>query len=415
MMPFSVMAACAQALFVGRVLNAGIVWCNIGMPRDRTYTPTAASGAISSIEGLHLDFGCSITGLNRLAGAAMIRNETGWSPPWLHVCRALCMEWWRVRNFEDTRVLKHFLITLVQKLVKRLTNWLAMNSGATDNEVACFTGSVASSSYMTLDNPGGENHVVDPRGLVSARRYIWAAHMIFGQTGHHMLTAPQNGDLWYGPKEGWTEAVNLAYQVRCRNVHQTGMQDAGFTVRAGRADDRAPMSRRNLEAGATLGLPFVVRVANRHLVWSQSIALALIRMVKCGTIMANHKQAAINTNSIYGKFRVAASGTSCTRTCGKMHRLRIGDAKACLWVCIMRPAVLKISICRQAVFCIDGLRIVSHGNRMKFLIMRTPFERRSPCMEHLGPSFWSRTEVQCLRHQFLRTIYPTSKMVMSPM
>ena len=296
MMPFSVMAACAQALFVGRVLNAGIVWCNIGMPRDRTYTPTVASGAISSIEGLHLDFGCSITGLNRLAGAAMIRNETGWSPPWLHVCRALCMEWWRVRNFEDTRVLKHFLITLVKRLVKRLTDWLAMNSGATDNEVACFTGSVANQMNMTLANPGGENHVVDPRDLVSARRYIWAAHMIFGQTGHHMLTAQQNGDLWYGPKENWTEAVNLAYQVRCRNVHKTDMQDAGFTARNGRADDRAPMSRRNLEAGATLGLPFIVRVANRHLVWSQSIALALVRMVKCGTIMTNHKQAAINTN-----------------------------------------------------------------------------------------------------------------------
>jgi hypothetical protein len=30
--------------------------------------------------------------------------------------------------------------------------------------------------------------------------------------------------------------------------------------------------------------------------WSQSIALALVRMVKCGTIMTNHKQAAINTN-----------------------------------------------------------------------------------------------------------------------
>jgi hypothetical protein len=79
-------------------------------------------------------------------------------------------------------------------------------------------------------------------------------------------------------------------------VYKTDMQDAGFTARNGRADDRAPMSRRNLEAGATLGLPFIVRVANRHLVWSQSIALALVRMVKCGTIMTNHKQAAINTN-----------------------------------------------------------------------------------------------------------------------
>jgi hypothetical protein len=116
---------------------------------------------------------------------------------------------------------------------------------------------------------------------------------------------------------------------------------------------------------------------------------------------------ASNRISIYGKFRVAASGTSCIRTCGKMLRLQIGDAKACLWVCTMRPAVSKFSICRQVVFCIGGLRIVSHGSRMKFLIMRTPSERRRPCMEHLGHNFWSRTEVQCLRRQFLRTIYQT--------
>ena len=293
MMPFSAMAACAQALFVGRVLHGGIVWCCIGMPRDRMYTPRPT--AVSSIDGCHLDFACALTGLNRSAGAAMLLNETGWSPPWLHVCRAMCMEWWRVRNFEDTRVLKHFLITLVGKLVVRLNTWLLCNTDATDKEVACFTGSEANSSSMVLDNPGGEDHVVDPRDLVSARRYIWAAHMIFGRTGHRMLTAAHNGDLWYGPKDGWIEAVNLAYQARCRKVHKADMYDAGFATRTGREDGRAPMSRRNLNAGATLGLPFIVRVANRHLAWSQSIALALVRMVKCGTIMTNHKQAVINS------------------------------------------------------------------------------------------------------------------------
>ena len=294
MMPFSAMAACAQALFVGRVLHAGIIWCNIGMPRDRTHTPTAGT-AVSSIEGSHLDFASAITGLNRSAGAAMIRNECGWSPPWLLVCRALCMEWYRVRNFEDTRVLKGFLIILVQKLVKRLTDWMAKNSGASDMDVARFTGSDDNSTIMTLDNPGGHDHEVDPRDLVSARRYIWAAHMIFGQKGHTMLTADQNGNKWFGPEELWTEAVNTAYTVRAYKVHKDDMYDAGFAARTGRTDGRAPMSRRNLQAGAALGLPFIVCVANRHLSWSQSIALALVRMVKSGTIMTNHKQAAINT------------------------------------------------------------------------------------------------------------------------
>ena len=294
MMPFSAMATCAQALFVGRVLHAGIVWCNIGMPRDRTHTPPAGT-AISSIEGCHLDFACAITGLNRLAGAAMIRNEVGWSPPWLLVCRALCMEWYRVRNFEDTRVLKGFLIILVTRLVKRLSTWMLRNVEATADDIARFTGSSDNYKSMTLDNPGGDDHVVDPRDLVSARRYIWAAHMIFGRSGHTMLMAGQNGNNWFGPEELWTEAVNTAYTVCCWRVHKDDMYDAGFTARTGRMDDKAPMSRRNLQAGATLGLPFIVRVANRHLSWSQSIALALVRMVKTGTIMTNRKQAVINT------------------------------------------------------------------------------------------------------------------------
>ena len=110
-----------------------------------------------------------------------------------------------------------------------------------------------------------------------------------------MLVSGQNGDKWFGPEELWAEAVNTAYTVRCWQVHKDDMHDAGYTARTGRTDGKAPMSRRNLQAGAALGLPFIVRVANRHLSWSQSIALALVRMVKSGTIMTNRRQAAINT------------------------------------------------------------------------------------------------------------------------
>ena len=82
-----------------------------------------------------------------------------------------------------------------------------------------------------------------------------------------------------------------------------------------------PVCRRHLKAGIRLGLPFYIRCTSKDLAIAQSVGLALIRAVRCGSVQTQRLRSIIadrrKSKGMTGNSTGPLNGGHCPHSCGK--------------------------------------------------------------------------------------------------